>query len=524
MSYLTPEFDYDVFISYAHNDDQPVLGEKWVTELDNELRTLVLEYLGQEPTFWRDPDIRNNEDFREKIAARLARTATLLTVVSESFFERPWCQLELEEFCRNAESRLGLRVGEKVRIFKVFKSEIKRQGLPKQFEGTERYVFYGKIPDECDKGVHTYRPSFGGQQKRLYYFALDELAKDIVATLRTVREAAQQSGGAALALPEFKTGAKPATVYLAETTEDQEAARSSIKKELQDRDITVYPQGDLPYRGSQFELQVRDYLQKADLSIHIFGKDSGFVPEGRQRPTTWLQHDLALQRGADQDFRRILWWPSVLDSPEPRQTDYLQGLQNDVSMQRGAEILRDRLEDLKTEMLHMLDKIEKRKKERLKPPALAAAPASVPSVAAASREPLRIYLICDPQDLQSPVFQALQNFLLDQGHEPRTASPCENPKEARKNHEMLLQYSDAYLIYYGAASGQWLQTKMNDFLRLSSKRKTPLWGKATYMAPPLTDEKRLFRSNDSKPIGGGGEFDAKAVADFLQNLKRPPGR
>jgi hypothetical protein len=124
MSYLRPEFDYDVFISYAHNDDQPVLGEKWVTELDNELRTLVLEYLGQEPAFWRDPDIRNNEDFREKIASRLARTATLLTVVSESFFERPWCQLELEEFCRNAESRLGLRVGEKVRIFKVFKSEI----------------------------------------------------------------------------------------------------------------------------------------------------------------------------------------------------------------------------------------------------------------------------------------------------------------------------------------------------------------------------------------------------------------
>jgi hypothetical protein len=151
-------------------------------------------------------------------------------------------------------------------------------------------------------------------------------------------------------------------------------------------------------------------------------------------------------------------------------------------------------------------------------------PASAAPVSAAPSEPLKIYLICDAQDLQSPVFQALQNYLLDQGHEPRVASPGDNPKEARKNHEMLLQYSDAYLIYYGAASSQWLQTKLNDFLRLSSKRKIPLWGKATYMAPPLTDEKRLFRSNEAKPIGGGGGFDAKAVADFLQNLRRPPGR
>jgi hypothetical protein len=291
----------------------------------------------------------------------------------------------------------------------------------------------------------------------------------------------------------------------------------------------VYPQGDLPYRGSQFEQQVREYLEKADLSIHIFGKDAGFVPEGRQRPQTWLQHDLALQRSADHDFRRILWWPSALDSPEPRQTEYLEGLQNDVSTQRGAEILRDRLEELKTEMLFMLDKIERKKEERLKgradvPVAAAAAATARPSVTAASCEPLRIYLICDVQDLQSPIFQALQSFLLDQGYEPRVATLVESPKEARKNHEMLLQYSDAYLIYYGAASGQWLQTKLNDFLRLSSKRKTPPLGKATYIAPPLTDEKRTFRSNDAKPIDGGTEFDPKSLTEFLQSLKRPTGR
>jgi hypothetical protein len=193
------------------------------------------------------------------------------------------------------------------------------------------------------------------------------------------------------------------------------------------------------------------------------------------------------------------------------------------------------LEELKTEMLHLLEKIEKKKEERLKPPAptpVAVAAGATPAAASAagaagatvSGEPLTIYLICDAQDVQSPAFQALQNYLLDQGHEPRIAPACDNAKEARKNHEMLLQYSDAYVIYFGAGSGQWLQTKLNDFLRLSSKRKTPLMGKATYIAPPLTDEKRAFRSNEAKPIGNGAEFDPKPISDFLQNLKRPPGR
>ncbi len=526
MSYLRPDFDQDVFISYAHYDDEPVLGEKegWVAQLYNELRKRVLVHLGQEPALWLDCDIRNNDDFEVKIANRLARTGTLLTVVSESFLKRPWCQRELEDFCRNAESKLGLRVGEKIRIFRVSKTEVDKKDLPEQFGSSLSYVFCGEDPDDPNpkKRIHEYRPSLGGQQPRLYFLALDELAKDIADTLRIMRDLVQ--GGAAGAAA-TQTGIPSATVYLAETTEDQESARSSIKKELQDRNITVLPQGDLPYRGSQFEPLVRECLQKSDLSIHIFGKDAGFIPEGRQRPQTWLQHDLAMQRSNDPNFRRVLWLPSMLESADEAQRRYLHDLQNDVTVQRGAEILRDRLEELKTEMLHMLEQIERKKEERLRPPAPVSAPAPspTPSVTIASGEPLKIYLICDSQDLQDPVFLALRDFLFAQGFEPRVALLGENAKEARKNHEMLLQYSDAYLIYYGAASGQWVQTKLNDFLRLSSKRKSPVLGKCTYLAPPVSEEKRSFRSNDAKPIGGGADFDPKSLTEFLQSLRRPAG-
>src|SRR5712691_5852435 len=93
LGYL-PDFDEDVFISYAHNDDDVYAQEPWgwVTRLHQDLEQRVRNYLGSDIRFWRDCEIRNNEDFTSKIFRRLARTATLLSVLSPSFLQREWCR------------------------------------------------------------------------------------------------------------------------------------------------------------------------------------------------------------------------------------------------------------------------------------------------------------------------------------------------------------------------------------------------------------------------------------------------
>jgi hypothetical protein len=106
LAYL-PNFDEDVFISYAHNDDDVYAQEPWgwVTRLHQDLEQRVRNYLGSDIRFWRDCEIRNNEDFSNKIFRRLARTATLLSVLSPSFLQREWCRRELDAFTGNAESQ-----------------------------------------------------------------------------------------------------------------------------------------------------------------------------------------------------------------------------------------------------------------------------------------------------------------------------------------------------------------------------------------------------------------------------------
>ena len=86
MGYLS-SFNEDVFISYAHNDDDVYAQEPvgWVTRLHRDLEQRVRSYLGSDTQFWRDSEIRNNDDFTNKILKRLIKTATFLPVLSPSF-------------------------------------------------------------------------------------------------------------------------------------------------------------------------------------------------------------------------------------------------------------------------------------------------------------------------------------------------------------------------------------------------------------------------------------------------------
>ncbi|MBV9265298.1 MAG: toll/interleukin-1 receptor domain-containing protein, partial [Acidobacteriaceae bacterium] len=234
-------FDEDVFISYAHNDDDSYLHEKrgWVAQLDDDLQNRIKVWLdGEKPSVWRDPAIRPNEDFEQKICARLARTAILLSIISPSYLRRDWCIRELEEFASYAEKTLGIRIDEeKSRIFKVEKVPVDRQTLPEQLQRTGSYKFYG--PDPVRGRVHEFRPLLGNEDSRPYFLCVDDLAQDIAAVLK--RMAAK-----ALGLPE--PGAQLPAIYLAETTADMEEQAAEIRRELKGRGYTVLPAGDLPYR------------------------------------------------------------------------------------------------------------------------------------------------------------------------------------------------------------------------------------------------------------------------------------
>lgn len=518
MGYLPP-FEEDVFISYAHLDDDTLPRERrsWVAQLDYDLKQLVAAKLREDPAVWRDPDVRGNEDFETVISQSLARAATLLCVMSPTFLDGKWCQRELEEFVSSAERNFGLQVGAKNRIFKVEKLPVdpKKVETLRPLHGTGTYKLYG--PDPEGK-LRPFRPQLDDKESLSYYRRLDDLAEDIAATLKRMRQ-----GGS------FETPgtAKPLAVYVAATTSDLDEEANEIRRDLRDRGYAVLPPpGDLPFRAKDFKERVGQYLSQAVLSVHLIGAEYGFVPEGENtRSNAWLEHEMAMERSRAKEFLRLIWMRPRLSPSDPRQRRFVEYLRDDPGVQAGADMLETNLEDLKTVLQDRLREIKESQAAPAERPERRACvfeeraqgAATAATVAPAS-ELIRIYIICDQLDLHSDRLAMLSDFLYDQGYECILPSDVEDEREALQEHADNLDICDACIIYFGEASDRWLSTKLRELRKALSRRPRPILAKAVYMAPPETAGKRTLRTHEANVLRDSESFSPDCLQPFLAQL------
>ncbi len=518
MGYLS-HFDEDVFISYAHNDDDSYPQEQrgWVAQLDEDLKKRIAVFLdGKKPSVWRDPDIRPNEDFEQKISTRLARTATLLSIISPSFFQRNWCIRELEEFANYAAKTFGIRIDEeKSRIFKVEKVPVDRQTLPEHLQRTGSYKFYG--PDlERVGNVHEFRPLLGPEDARAYFRRVDDLAQDIAAVLKKM-------AAKAVGLPASET--EVPAIYLAETTADVEEEADEIRRDLKGRGYTVLPPADLPYRIKDLTDKIRDALKKSALSIHLVGKEYGFVPEGeKERSVAWLQNQIAMELSQDRGFLRLIWMPPDLKPEDPRQAKFVEYLRNDADAQRGADVLESKIEDLKTAVQESLRAIHEKRMKRPTPVQRASGLLRAVLADEPEQEPLRIYTICDQMDLKTECLVALKKHLFQQNFECILPTEIDDEGEALKEHADNMETCDACLIYYGQGSAKWFSAKLRDFRKLLTRRQPPVLSKGIYIAPPGTPDKDELETHEAIVIRGSGTFSPEPLSPFLNRLRAANAR
>jgi hypothetical protein len=502
-------FDEDVFISYAHNDDDLYGPERsgWVTRLHQDLERRVRNYLGADIRFWRDCEIRNNDDFTNKILKRLTRTATFLSVLSPSFLQRDWCKRELEAFAGHAEGQMGVLIdNEKSRIFKAEKMPVERSALPLIMQGTKTYRFYE--PDPANpQSPHELRPDFGTEFFRRYFEQMDELAKDIATLLKEMTR---------LAVNGKHAQPDRITVYVAETTSDLDEKAGELRRDLKDRGYLVLPAGDLPYRAGAYKDKVRECVRQAILSVHLVGAEYGFVPEGETKSNVWLQHDLAMERSADPNFLRLIWMPGEVSSPDKRQEEFLTYLHEDAGVQKGADLLNGNIEDFKTVIHESLARIRSRKEAPPSPPPVAV---GTPVSVRAQDEPLRLYIMCDRADRKSPSLVALRKWLLTQGCEPLLPSGGEDESAALQVHVENLGLCDACLIYYGEGSPGWFEAKLRDLRKYLKGRQPPVAAKAIYIAPPFNENKDDVATLEATVLRGSDAFSPEAIDPFMQRVR-----
>ena len=506
---LVPDCEEDIFINYDHDDNRPPVEDfkGFVDRVDEYLTVRLTNLLGERPKIWRDKLLKGNDQLNETIEFRLAKTASLVCVLSPCYVKSEWCRKELNEFYQRASTNRGIKINNRSRIFKVIKTPIgckpsadplEDSGLPAELRmvlqeslGYEFYEF-----DGAGK-LREFWPELGPEYRRKYLETVEDLAQDIKEFIEYDQEIQKCISN---------------SVYLAETTPELSNERNEISRTLKMHGYRVLPEDDLPFDSDGFEKKVSAYLNGCGMSIHLIGSDYTTIePEdedellefnlkqqsaaGRVRK----QHELALDRGEkDQKFSRLVWIPANLSPREEINQEFLAYLLNDPAVQQNAEVFdNSKLEDLKTLILRRL---------KVTPPEKSA-----------SVQTKRIYLIYDKQDKEAiaPVSKHLQAC----GYEVLLSFSEGDPGCNR--HTENLRLCDAVLVFYG--------TNNTMKFKLDALRKTnvirvnrPFLAKGVYVAGPETDHKTNFATDEALVMKCFGEFSAESLKPFLDQLKRDP--
>ena len=498
----------DVFISYAHIDDQALTeGQKgWITQFHRILDLRLGQLLGEKPTIWRDQKLQGGDVFDDKIVNAFRDAKVMISIMSPRYMKSEWCLKELNEFYKAASDGGNIKVGEKARIFKVIKTPIDARDIPEHIPQVLQSILGFEFFDfDPDTGrLVEYDEAFGERARQNYFSRIYDLAYEICDLLKNYQSGAP---GVLPAAPASKADGK--TIYLATTSSDLQVERDRIKRELTERGHRVLPDTHIPLIGPELEGYLNEVLPNCDLAIHMVGARYGMIPEDAQCSVSELQNRLAAQHSEAKGLERIIWMPRGLIAGDERQIDFLRRLNEDEQCQYGAEVIEESLDSLKSYVLDLL-------KPKPKPEPTqdsAAAPAATTGSNAKS-----VYLICDAQDEEA--IEPLEDYLFDQGFE--VSLPLFEGEESliAQSHRQKLTLCDAVLVYYGAGGRSWIEMKLMDLMQAPGfGRENPFLTKAVLVAPPEDRRKSRFKTHLADILTQSGEFDPACLESFVNQIK-----
>lgn len=200
MAYL-PEYQYDLFISYAHVDNQSHVkgNDGWVDQFDRSLRICLSEAFGRNTSvgIWRDIRLPGNAILDPSIIQACRTSACLLCITSPGYVASEWCQNEYDTFCSANQAQHPPRHLNSSRIFNVTKSEVfsesDKAAYEERFGHLMNYKFYDADPDEDWSNPIWPKPSTDPDQR--YEKLMRRLVRNIHSLLGSMKTATEQTAG-----------------------------------------------------------------------------------------------------------------------------------------------------------------------------------------------------------------------------------------------------------------------------------------------------------------------------------------
>ena len=480
-----------IYLSYAHLDNVQLRGDEgWVDRFQEALQIRLAQLLGYDVDIVRDSKLRGNDYVDDHLLRQIVNSSFFVAIITPAYVKSDWCREEFRHFLEaTAPSDSG--VARRERVFTVVKTPVDKDDWFPEFKSlgskTLQYNFYER---DKDGRFREFSPDHTLIDKR-FWERLDDVAVDIARVL-TNRDRK----------PETRVGPADGSdgrIYLAETSPDLEFQRENIRRELEQSGYEVLPQGPLPQKAELFSMAVRECLAQCSFSVHMVGDSYGRVPQGATRSTVEIQNELAVEGSESSNLARVIWMPIGISPLDERQREFVKRLQFDANAQTGADLVQTSLQDLKVLIERKLT-------------------AGASKTDSPHGTIIRIYLICDERDLDHIAW--LEHYLFGLGYEVILPVFEGEPAEILMYHKDNLLLCDAVLIFYGAGGRAWIHSKLTDVRKaLGWGRSKPFLTVALFIAEPLTEEKRTFRTHEALVLQSDGKLDPESLQSFVRAIE-----
>ncbi|HKH49268.1 MAG TPA: toll/interleukin-1 receptor domain-containing protein [Thermoanaerobaculia bacterium] len=315
---------WDVFVSYAHADDEPPVGTAtgWVTILAGELRKVLRRKLSvRELRIFMDHRLAANEGVTEALLDAVRSSRTLLVLMSPRYQKSRLCQWELCQFLETHTER-----NPRDHVFVIEIEPTDRSGWPPPLQELISICFwYREFTDKAPRPMGFPVPKLDEDDR--YWRNLNELAYLIARQLEE---------------PWSKK------VWLAEPSEDLHNEYESVAATLRQQGFLVVPTAHLPREDRELYFNnLRDSLKQTVLGVQLLGPREGLIPAGEVRSFVALQAEAADEAARAHGLRVLRWRPRDLDLNRVTSESYR-------ALLTSGSVLAVGIEEFKQEILRAL--------------------------------------------------------------------------------------------------------------------------------------------------------------------------
>jgi hypothetical protein len=434
MAY-TDGYDYDIFISYSHDDDTAPEGRTgWVTEFHDYLsHWLIKKRHLKGMKIWIDDELSGNTLFDRAIEDRISRSALFFVLHSNNYQSSDYCRRELDWFFQHNKRRPeGLMVGDESRLFNILINNIPYTDWPEALSEAGGPTSGFVLHDAEGEGEFGYPTSMDDSR---FDRQLRKLVEAIARTLDAFPRKAQTA-------PSAEVQTSGISLFLADVHDTLRPFRKRLIAEIGDkaRILDALPP---PYPSAEHDRQLEATLQQANLSIHLLDQWPGRVVDDLEEQTyPRLQAESATRHQTPS----LIWVPESLAEEEiedEQQTAWLGRMEQGELGDTNFQFIRSGRQALIDQVLQTLPSLQQKSDDGV--------PVS--------------FLIDTHQKDQRYAFK-LADLLSEKGVEVEFNKESRDPVKSLTDFEQAVRQVQNLVIMFGKVAPAWLKGRMQTTVKV----------------------------------------------------------